>query len=156
MHGMSGVATSIDGCANPLSERNQALTMSGTPHTTPPVNPYESPASSGQRRSIPLDVQILCALSAVVSVLGCVYIFRYWWLADSLTVGLIRCAVFAAVMTAVHLVGYRLWKRQQAVSATNTGGSHKSTSIWWRILPGGLFWVFAIIFVVSVMYSLIL
>ena len=114
--------------------------MSGTPPTKPPLNPYESPASSVRRRPVPRDVLAFCASFAILSVLGCAFIFGYWWVADATAVGIVRCVGFAAIMAGLHFVGYRLWKRQEPRSATKTGDSLEPTNIWSQNVPRGLFW----------------
>jgi hypothetical protein len=53
------------------------------------------------------------ALSFVlVSVLGCVFLVRYWSSVGHPERGVTRALAFVAIMAAVHVVGYRAYRRQ--------------------------------------------
>ena len=128
--------------------------MSDTPPTKSPVNPYQSPESqSTQRRPVPRDLLVMCILFVVLSVLGCTFIFSYWRLAAAPAVGIIRCVGFTAIMAGIHFVGFRLWKRQEASSATKAGGSHEATNIWSQNVPRGLFWVVVFTVLLLLLYA---
>ena len=118
--------------------------MSDTPPAKSPLNPYESPTSSVRRQAATRDVLLMCASLTVLSVLGCAFIFSYWSLADAITVGIVRCVGFVAIMAGIHFVGYRLWKRQLENSVTRASAPQEPTNLWSQNVPHGLFWVVVI------------
>ena len=108
------------------------------------VNPYQPPAAPMRRsqgRWLSRDLVVLSGSFVIMTALGCRFLFNYWSHEGSLSTGMIRIAVFAAVMAAVHFVGYSLLNQQQASARKRGSGPQAPPSMWTRTVPRGLFWV---------------
>ncbi len=119
------------------------------------MNPYESPRSVDEsRRPVSREGLTVCGSFVVLAVLGCAFVFRYWWSAGAPTVGIARCLVFAGIMAGVHLVGFRLWKRQEEDATKKANDSDEAVSIWSRSVPRGLFWVVVFTLLLLLLFAL--
>ena len=117
------------------------MAVSDTPPVDKVENPYESPGSLPRRRPVPRDILAICVLFTIVTVVGCAFIFSYWWLVGATAHGIVRSLGFAVMMAGLHFVGYRFWKRQQFLSAAKDGDLPDAANIWTQEVPRGLFWV---------------
>jgi hypothetical protein len=74
-----------------------------------------------------------------------------------LSIGLVRCIGFIAIMGGVHFVGYRLWDRQRkAVQTGNLVGTRDDTGFWSQKVPHGLFWLVLFFLGFLLLWSLML
>ena len=131
------------------------MIMTDSSRTTPPVNPFGATGPSARPRPESWAILTLVASFTIHVAVACARVF---WLrsADLRTAHVIWCVAFVVVMTAVHLVGYLLWKRQPASPPKKTIASREPTSLWSRSLPDGPVWVVALVIVLLVFYSMIM